>query len=358
MKSIKLSNGREIGDGNPCYVIAEAGSNWKMGDPLTDLAMAKELIDVAKEAACDAVKFQTFTADRVYVKNAGKVKYLEQFSEKRDIIDLIDSLAMPHELLVELKSYCDRVDIDFMSSPFSVLDIKAVDDFVDFHKLASYEITHIQMIDAFVNTGKPVIFSTGASSWEEIDYTFQRFTSKGCKQLAMMQCLARYPASLSELHLNVIPAMKLRYRIPVGYSDHSLDPLVAPMSAVALGANIIEKHFTISRRIPGPDNPFAIEPDELKDMVSGIRDIEQTLGNSEKYVTEEEKELFQFCVRALQATKDINEGDILELDKNYAILRPGERSKGIHPKYIESIEGQPSKADISYGDGISMSQLD
>lgn len=349
--TIKLDNGRLIGDGHPCFIIAEAGSNWRMGTLSRDLAMARSLIDVAVETGCDAVKFQTYKSHTVYVQNAGESDYLADAGIKTSITEIFDDLSMPYEMIAELHTYCQKQGILFMSTPFSIQDAEAVDPYVNFHKVASYEISHTQLQKWLAQTGKPIVFSTGASNWEDIDFALSHLREHGATQLAIMQCTAKYPAPLDSLNLKVLTEFKARYGLPVGLSDHSRDPVVGPCAAVALGANIIEKHYTLHNRLPGADHPFALEPHELAAMVKGIRDTELTLGQADKQVVEAEKELSTFARRGLQALKRLEPGDRLELDVNVGILRPGKRSLGAHPRYLPEMTGPVSRV-IEAGDGV------
>ena len=174
----------------------------------------------------------------------------------------------------------------------------------------------------------------------------------GGRDLSLMQCTAKYPAPLEALNLKAVTTLASRYKIPVGFSDHSRDPITAPIAAVALGASLIEKHFTIDNDLPGPDHAFAITARELKIMVRAIRDAEKTLGDGKKIVLPEEEELRFYARRGLQATRDIQTGEKFIEGKNFSILRPGKQRQGIHPKFITKLEGKISKRKILKGDGI------
>lgn len=353
MEVIELANGRRIGPGQPCFIIAEAGSNWRMGSPKRDLAMAAALIDAAAAAGCDAVKFQTYRAETVYVKDAGESDYLAESGIKESINDIFVDLEMPYEMLEKLAAHAREKNILFMSTPFSVRDADAVDPHVLIHKIASYEISHTELQAHLARKGKPIVFSTGAAGYEDIDYALAHLRKHGAKQLAMLQCTAKYPAALDDLNLRVIPELAARYGIPVGLSDHSREATVAPTAAAALGASVIEKHYTLKRELPGPDHPFAIEPNELRDLVTAVRATERSLGKASKEVTSAERELFAFARRGLQATKAIAKGDALKHGVNVGILRPGKQKLGAHPRLLESIEGKRARHDIGRGAGIT-----
>jgi len=340
------------------FIIAEAGSNWRMGSSESDLKMAKNLIEVAADVGADAVKFQTYKPETVYVKNAGKSDYLSDVGIKKPITEIFDDLSMPYEMIPLLAEHCSKHKIQFMSTPFSVLDGKAVDPFVKIHKIASYEISHSRLIEFLAKTGKPLIMSSGAATMDEIKWALDYFYENGGKKISLMQTTAKYPTPFQSLNLRVIPSLRDRFKVPVGLSDHSLDPIIGPVSAVSLGAKIIEKHFTINKKLPGPDHSFALEPDELKMMVNAIRNCEKSLGSEEKIVQSEEKELREYAQRSIQAIKPIKKGDALRETINIDILRSGKQKKGLHPKYLPDIEGKKATRDIPEGDGISQNDYE
>lgn len=350
--SFQLANGRVLGQGAACFIIAEAGSNWRMGTPARDMAMGKALIDVAVEAGADAVKFQTYRSHTVYVKNAGESDYLAQAGIKQDITSIFDDLAMPYEMVSELAAYCEKQGIIFMSSPFSIADFEAVDPFTLIHKIASYEISHIRLIEAAAKSGKPLVLSTGASNHSDIRFAVDHFYAHGGKDLILMQCTAKYPAPLDTLALNVLPTLHQTYGVPVGLSDHSEDPVMGPAGAVALGAKAIEKHYTLDKRLPGPDHAFAVTPEGLKQLVKAVRDMEEALGTAEKFVQDSEAELYSFARRSLQAIQPIAVGDVLQEGVNIDILRPGKQQAGLHPRFITEMEGKRATRAIPLGDGI------
>lgn len=356
--TIELANGRKIGPGHPCYIIAEAGSNWRMGSPKRDLAMGHALIDVAKEAGCDAVKFQTYKTHTVYVPNAGGSDYLAGSGIKESINDIFDDLSMPYEMIEKLAAYARSRQIDFMSTPFSTSDADAVNPFVQLHKIASYEISHTELQSHLAAKGKPIIFSTGASTYEDIDFAVQHLKSSGARQLGILQCTAKYPAALDDINIAEIPALASRYGVPVGLSDHSREATIAPAAAAAVGASILEKHYTLDNRLPGADHPFAVEPDELRDLVVTVRATERARGTKGKRVSDAERELHAFARRGLQATRSIETGETIKLGQNVAILRPGKRSLGAHPRQLAAIEGRKARRTIALGDGVHVEDVE
>lgn len=292
---------------NPAHVfiIAEAGSNWKCGTYEEDLKRAHQLIDVAVKAGADAVKFQTYRPETIYVPDAGSSQYLSEYGLNESINDIFRNLSMPYDMIPELAKYCAQKKIMFMSTPFSVSDAKEVDPFVEIHKVASFEINHVRLLEFLAKTRKPILISTGASTFDEIDFAVKFVRNVGNTNIGLLQCTSKYPAPLETLNLDVIPVMKKRYNMPIGLSDHSMDPIVGPLVAVGLGATVIEKHFTLDRNLPGPDHPFALIPSELQSMIKMIRLAEKAKGVGEKKILEEELELRRFATRSLQATKNI-----------------------------------------------------
>lgn len=334
------------------FIIAEAGSNWRMGSRTRDLAMAKTLIDLAAEAGADAVKFQCFRAKTIYVANAGSSVYLADAGIDDTMESLFADLEMPYEMLQELDALCCRAAIELMVTPFSSTDFAAVDPFVRRHKIASYEIGHIHLLRLAAQSQKPTIISTGAATEEEIAWAVTAYRQFGGKELTLMQCTACYPAPPGSMNLRAISWLHKRFQTPVGLSDHSQHPIAAPVAAVALGASTIEKHFTLDKRLPGPDHAFALTPSELKAMVAAIREAEQMRGAPFKVIADEEQELRAFARRGIQASKAIGHGDLLQEGVNIDLLRPGQRPLGLHAKFLAEIEGQRARRAIPLGDGI------
>ncbi len=334
------------------FIIAEAGSNWKAGSRRQDIQRSKALILAAKHAGADAVKFQVYRPETVYVPNAGTSDYLSKNGIRRSITDIFQELAMPYDLIPVLADECRKQHIEFMASAFSADDFMAIDPFVRRHKIASYEISHLRLLEVAAKTKKPLILSTGASLIEDIDWAVRFFKRAGGKHLSLMQCTAKYPAPFEALNLRVIPTLIRRYKVPVGLSDHSEDPIVGPTAAVALGATLIEKHFTLDKKMKGPDHAFAVTPDELKKLVETVRRCEASLGDGIKKILPSERELRIYAHRAIQAIKPISVGESLREGINIAILRPGKQRQGIHPKWLSQMEGRRASRCIPLGDGI------
>lgn len=344
-KQFNFSNPKHV------YVIAEAGSNWKCGKYDDDLNRAKELIKVASNCGADAIKFQTYRPETTYVEDAGKSYYLSKHGINENINKIFENLSMPYEMIPELADYSKQHNIDFMSTPFSVNDAKQIDPFVSVHKVASFEINHVRLLEFLAKTKKPIIISTGASTYDEIDFAVNTIKQIH-NNISILQCTSKYPSPIESLNLSVIPQIKSRYGFPVGLSDHSIDPLIAPVLAIGFGATIIEKHFTLDRNLSGPDHAFALNPNELDLMIKAIRKSELAHGTGEKIILEDEWELRNFATRAIQATKNIKKGDVLQEGVNFDVLRPGNRTRGIEARFLKQVNGKKSKMDITKGEGI------
>ncbi len=342
MKEVRIGD-RLLGDGQPCFIIAEAGSNHN-----GSLEHAKRLIAVAADAGVDAVKFQTFRAAKLYTAKAGTSDYL---GIAKPIYDIIAQFEMPYEWIPELAECCKERSVAFLSSPFDEESADRLDAFMPAYKVASYEMTHMPFVRHIARKGKPVLVSTGAGNLEEVEETVAAFRDTANDQLVLLQCTASYPAPPAALNLRTIPRMQQHFGLPVGLSDHSRDPLVGPLAAVALGANVIEKHFTLSNELPGPDHRFAIEPLELRTMVCKIRELEEALGSGQKVVQQAELELRSFARRSVFATRDIEPGELFSPD-NVAVLRCGKAPAGLEPKYFDLILNRRCSRSIAAGAAI------
>lgn len=323
------------------FIIAEVGSNWVGADPI-------RLIDAAKEAGADAVKFQIYRLEDTYVPNAGTLAYLNA-----EVREVYRHFEMPYEMIEKLANYCQRANIEFMGTPLGPMEFKALDPFVKRHKIASYENNHIHLLKLVAASGKPVIVSTGATLEDELAWTWNTLKSLGAGDITLLQSLAKYPASPEAINLRVIQSLKQKFNCPVGFSDHTLDPFAAPLGAVSLGASVIEKHITLDRSLPGPEHAYAITPDEFRKMVKEIRLLEKMLGSQVKQIEPCEEEMRSFARRGIQAIANIKKGDLLQENINIAILRPGQNPRGADPHLITQFQNTPAKRSFRIGEGIS-----
>lgn len=330
MLKIKIGE-RWVGEGEPCYIVAEAGSNHN-----GNFEQALRLIDVAVEAGADAVKFQHFKADKLYPRTAGESDYLKT---SRSIYDIIHDMETPDAWVPRLADYCRERDIAFLSSPFDEASADVLEPYVPAFKIASYEMTHVPLLRHIARKGKPLIVSTGTATLAEVLHSVEAIQAAGNDQIILLQCTARYPTPLADVNARALVALREATGLPTGLSDHSRDPIVAPMTAVALGACLIEKHFTLSNQLPGPDHKFAVEPHELAELVRRVRETEQTLGHGRKEVLAAEEELRAFARRSIFASRDIAAGEALSPD-NIAVLRCGKLGHGLDPEQYEAILGR------------------
>lgn len=348
MQHIEIGD-RRVGPDEPTYVIAEAGSNHN-----GELATAKELIDVAVEAGADAVKFQTFRAEDLYVEESGEVEYLD---DDRSIYDIIESMEMPYEWIPTLHEYCHERGVQFLSTPFDERSARELEEYVPAWKVASYTSSHIPFLRHLASTGKPIVMSTGAHELDDIRESVSTLQNAGVADLVLLQCVAAYPTPLSEINVSVVETLAEEFDVPSGLSDHTLDPVTAPAAAVALGGCVVEKHFTLDKTMDGPDHEFALEPDELQRMIAAVRDTERALGGGEKRVLDVEQELHDKARRSIQAVTTIEPGERLT-EENVRVLRPGERRRGLDPKFYEEIIGKRAACEIESGAGVQWDDLE
>lgn len=329
---------RLVGENQPCYIIAEIGSNHNC-----DFDTAKRLIDVAQEAGCDAVKFQSYTADGLYSKFTPRISEMEGRTHPNETpYELIKRIEMPVEWHQPLSEYCRKVGITFCSTPFDESMVDVLEEVaVPFYKVASYEITYYSMLAKIARTGKPVILSTGNSDLKDIELAVDTLKSNGCRELALLHCVSQYPAVYEDMNLKCIKTLRDAFHCIIGLSDHTTDSL-SSMMAVSLGVSIIEKHITMDRKSFGPDHPFSLEPKQLKEFVVAIRNAEIILGDGIKKVCPSERENHKIGRRSIIAAVDIKKGEVLTSEK-LVVKRP---ALGIHPKDLPAVIGKKVTKDI------------
>jgi N-acetylneuraminate synthase len=328
---------RWIGAGEPCYVIAEAGSNHN-----GHLEQALALIDVAAEAGADAVKFQGFRARTLYPRTAGMSDYLR---DPRPIYDIIEAMELAPAWLPTLAEHCRARAVHFLCTPFDEEWVERLDPYVPAFKLASYEMSHLPLARAVLSRGKPVFASTGAHALDEVRPLLEVARETGNASVVMLQCTAAYPTPPHAVNARAIVTLREATGHLVGLSDHSRDPVIAPVVAVALGACVIEKHFTLSNRMPGPDQRFAVEPGELKRLVQSVRQAEAVLGSGDKTVLAVEEELRRFALRSVFSVRAIGAGETFSAD-NVRVLRNGANAPGLSPGAYPRLLGRRAAKDI------------
>lgn len=328
MKQTLNVNGRMIGDGYPAYIIAEMSANHA-----GSLERAKEIIHAAKAAGADCIKIQTYTPDTLTIDCSNEYFQVQNGTwEGENLYHLYGKAYTPWEWQPELMEEAKKTGIDFLSTPFDRTAVDFLEEMgIQFYKIASFEMIDLPLLRYVASKGKPIIMSTGMSTLEEIREAVETICAAGNEQLAILKCSSAYPAKTDDMHLKTITDLKERFQIPVGLSDHSMGSLSA-MTAVALGANVIEKHFCLGREIENPDASFSMTPEEFASMVRDIRDTEAALGVPTYGVSEQEKSSVVFR-RSIFAVQDIEAGQSFD-ESNTRIIRPG---YGMKPKYIEDL---------------------
>ncbi len=342
--SIRIGR-RVVGAGKPVYIVAEISANHRQS-----YGEAVRLVRAAKDAGADAVKLQTLTPDTITMKSdrswfrvGGGTLW-----DGRTLYDLYEEAYMPWEWQPKLKVIADELGLDLFSSPFDPTAVDFLETMgVPAYKVASFEIVDLPLVERMARTHKPLIISTGMATQREIRDAVETARAGGARGILLLKCNSGYPAPPEEMNLRTIPDMRRRFRIPVGLSDHTLG-ISAPIAAVALGACMIEKHFTMSRTVPGPDSAFSLEPPEFKAMVEAIRTAEKTLGTVRYAPTPAEAKSRPFR-RSLFVVQDVKKGEIFNRN-NVRSIRP---ANGLLPRFLPAILGRKAAADILRGTPLS-----
>lgn len=321
---------------NRVIIIAEAGVNHN-----GDINIAKELISEASKAGVDYVKFQTFKAEKLTSKQAKKANYqIQNTGHKESQFQMLKSLELSEDDHIEIIEFCKKKNVKFLSTAFDLEGIDFLNDFIDVYKIPSGEITNLPYLRRVALFGKPVFLSTGMATMSEIADALSIIMKYGTtlRDVIVLHCNTEYPTPMNDVNLRAMKAIGSEFNVSVGYSDHTLG-IEVPIAAVALGARVIEKHFTLSRKMTGPDHLASLEPSELKSMVSAIRNIEVALGNNLKQPTESEKRNINVARKSIVAAVDINKGEIFTED-NLTTKRPG---GGISPMKWDDVIGTRAK---------------
>lgn len=319
-------------------IIAEAGVNHN-----GDLDIAKELINEANKAGADYVKFQTFKAESLVQKKAEKAKYQVENTGNNDTqYSMLKKLELAYENHSILIDHCKKVGIKFLSTAFDLNSIEFLKDKIEFYKIPSGEITNLPYLEKVAHLNMPIVMSTGMSDMKEVEDALNILTSNGVdkKDLTILHCNTEYPTPMNDVNLLAMLSIKEELGVKVGYSDHTLGVEV-PIAAVALGAKVIEKHFTLSRGMEGPDHKASLEPKELTAMINAIRNIEIALGNGIKQPSESEKKNISVARKSIVALTEIKKGELFT-DKNIGVKRPG---YGLSPMKWKSVIGTKSTKD-------------
>ena len=330
-----FNNGNSDNFKNSTFIIAEIGVNHN-----GNVDLAKKMIKSASECGVDAVKFQTFVSEDLVTENAKTAKYQEDNAKEYSQLEMLKKLELSFDDFFELKRYAEECGVIFLSSPF---DFKSVDLLekldVSIYKLGSGELTNFELIDYVLKTNKLLILSTGMATLEEIKETYDFIENKN--NLIILHCITGYPTSFEEANLNFIKTLQREFDVPIGFSDHS-PGIELPIAAVALGACVVEKHFTLDKTLEGPDHKASLNPEEFKAMVNAIRNVEVAMGDGVRKFSENEKEIKKVARKSIILNEDINKGNIIKKEM-LSIKRPG---TGISPKEINNVIGMKVIKDL------------
>jgi pseudaminic acid synthase len=336
---------RAIGPGLPAYIVAEVSANHHQ-----KFDEAVKIIQAAKDAGADAIKLQTYTADTITIACDRKEFRLASGTiwDGTTLYELYGQAYTPWEWQPRLKKVANDLGMDLFSTPFDDTAVDFLEGMgVPAHKLASFELVDIPLIQKMASTGKPLIMSTGMSTVEEIEEAVTTARAAGATQIALLKCTSAYPALPEEMNLRTIPELSRRFDVPVGLSDHTMDSAVA-VAAVSLGACIIEKHLTLSRSEPGPDSAFSLEPQEFKTMVHAVRITEKALGTV-RFGIEAKEASSRVFRRSLFVVQDVKRDEAFTTE-NVRSIRPG---YGLHTRHLSEVVGRRAACDIECGTPLS-----
>ena len=333
---------------NHVVIIAEAGVNHN-----GDYEMAKQLALKAKEAGADYVKFQTGIPENVISRYADMAEYQKtNIGHSESQLDMVRKIMLDKNAFAPLKKYCDEIGIKFISTPFDLVSIDILIPLeMDFWKIPSGEITNYPYLKKIAQLRKPVVMSTGMSEMDEIESAINVLCSNGLTkdQITLLHCNTEYPTPMQDVNLRAMEQMHERFGVAVGYSDHTKG-IEVPIAAVAMGAEVVEKHFTLDKTLPGPDHKASLEPNELKQMVDAIHNIEQALGDGEKHVSNSERKNIAIARKSIIAARDIRRGETLT-EENLTTKRPG---NGISPMRWEEVIGTCAIRDFKVDELIEI----
>ena len=331
--------------GNVC-IIAEAGVNHN-----GDLKLAKEMVDIAKNAGVNYIKFQTFIPEKMVSKYAKKAQYQKVTTDKNESqLQMLKKLALTKEEFLELNEYCKQIGIGFISTPFDLDSIDFLEKLdMDFWKIPSGEITNLPYLEKIGKTKRKVVLSTGMCNIEEIQSAIAVLEKNGTTEITLLHCNTQYPTPYEHVNLKAMETIREVTKKEVGYSDHTLG-IEVPIAAVSLGATVIEKHFTLDKALAGPDHKASLNPEELRKMVSSIRNIEKALGSGEKKATLSELENKVVARKSIVASKKIVKGEIFS-ENNITTKRPGD---GISPMKWYDVLGKRAIRDFEEDERIEL----
>lgn len=329
------------------FIIAEIGVNHN-----GDINLAKQMIKSASECGVDAVKFQTFKSENLVTENAKTADYQQKNTNENSQLEMLKKLELSFDDFKELKDYASKYDVMFISSPFDMDSVDLLEKLnVPLYKLGSGELTNFELIDHIQNTGKPIIISTGMATLDEIRETYDFIKNK--ENLVILHCITGYPTEFSEANLNFIKTLQSQFNVPIGFSDHS-PGIELPIAAVALGACVVEKHFTLDKTLEGPDHKASLNPEEFKAMVSAIRHVEVAMGDGVRKFSDNENEIKKVARKSIILNDNLKKGEVLEKEM-LSIKRPG---TGIAPKYVDDLIGKTVNKDLKSGHVLQWEDLE
>jgi len=346
-----IIDGKKIGRNYPCFIIAEAGVNHN-----GDMKLAYQLIDYAKASGADAVKFQLFISEELVTTMAPKTKYQTKTTlGSESQLEMLKKLELNVNQHNELKKYCEKIGITYLCTPYEEKSAAALHDLkVAAFKVASTDTNNIPFLKYLAKFETPIFFSTGMSTLGEIETSVNVMKENGAlNNIILLHCVSEYPSPMSESNLRAINTLQTAFHCPTGFSDHTKG-IKASAWAVALGACVIEKHFTISRSLDGPDHSSSLEPGEFKKMANDIRELEMALGDGIKRPMESESENKKYMQKSLVAKRKILSGEII-MEHNITCKRPG---TGLPPLWLYKVIGKKALVDIEENERITLKNVD
>jgi len=349
MKKVKIRD-RWIGEGEPCFIIAEAGINHN-----GDVNIAKNMIRAAKECGADAIKFQTFSTEEFIADENLEHTYISQGKEITEPqIEMFKRVELSEEDTKSLSQFASQIGIMFLSTPSNQAAVDLLCRIgVPAIKVGSDDLTNYPLLEYMAQKKKPIILSTGMATLGEVEKAISIIKESGNEEVILLHCVSSYPASAEEVNLKAIETLQLAFGVPVGFSDHT-EGIEIPLAAVARGACLIEKHFTLDKNLPGPDHRFSADPSQLSALVAGIRKVEQALGSPEKRPSNKEREMITLSRRSIVADVDIPAGGIIKRDMLH-LKRPG---TGLSADFLPYIEGRKARRFLRKGEMVRLEDVE
>lgn len=343
-----MSNFEKLTKGRACFIIAEAGVNHN-----GDIDIAKKLIDAAASAGADAVKFQSFKTENLVTKDAPKAEYQKEATGSGNQYEMLKKLELSYEDHIILKKYCDEKGILFISTPFDFESVDLLEKLnIPLYKISSGDLTNIPLLRYIAKLNKPMIVSTGMANLGEVEVAIGEIKNIGNDKISLLHCTSNYPTKYEDVNLNAMITLKNAFKLPVGYSDHT-EGIEVSIAAVAMVAQIIEKHFTLDKDMEGPDHKASLNPEELRKMVASIRNIEKAFGDGIKKCSKSEENTKKVARKSIVSKVNIAKGETISYE-NIAFKRPG---NGLNPILVDEIIGMVAIEDIEAEEFITFSNI-